>query len=94
MKRWRELHDKSIVHAESAGGVDYTLCGDALEGENGDTPMELTRDLIRCGRCEAIILHCKMIKPAEINKFSRRRIEAARTVRGTSRLSSHHGGSK
>jgi hypothetical protein len=80
-KRLREFHDKSIVHAAAPGAAGFTLCGLALEGENGDAPMEETRDLIRCGNCEAIILHCKTIKPSEINKFSRRRLEAARAAR-------------
>lgn len=81
MKRWREFHDKSAVHCEAAiAPGEYTLCGLALEGENGDTPMEETRDLIRCPDCEGIILHCKLVKPAEINKFSRRMIEVKRAA--------------
>lgn len=43
--------------------------------------LEREKIKIRCTRCETIILHCKMIKPAEINQFSRRKIEASRTKR-------------
>lgn len=82
MKRWREHHDQSVVHCVAAiAAGEFTLCGLALEGERGDTPMQETRDLIRCQDCESIILHCKMVKPAEINKISRRHIEAKRTQR-------------
>ena len=68
MKRFREFHDKSIVHSEGPDGCDYTLCGLALEGENGDEPMEETRDRIRCPGCIATINFCKSIKASEINR--------------------------
>lgn len=67
-KHWREFHDKSVVHCEGADGNDYTLCGDALEGVNGDEPMEATwRDPIRCGRCAQIIAFAKKIKSKEVH---------------------------
>lgn len=75
MKRWREFHDKSVVHCEAViAAGEYTLCGFALEGETGDDPMEETRDLINCKSCEAIITYCKRIPPSAINRFSRRRV--------------------
>jgi len=81
VKHWREPNDKSVVHCEGAiASGEFTLCGRALEGERGDEQMEITRDLIRCPDCEAIIAHCKIIKPSEINQFSRRRLKARRAA--------------
>lgn len=91
MKRWRDHYTEKLVHAQGAiAAGEFTLCGRPIEGVNGDEPMEKTTDLIQCPACEAIILHCKMIKPAEINKTSRRKIEAARTRKRGPALTSHN----
>lgn len=65
---WREFHDKSVVHCDGVGGDGYTLCGDATEGENGDEPMEITRDLVRCKRCIAVIDFCKTVRAKEMRR--------------------------
>ena len=81
MTRWRDHYAEKLVHAEGAIATgDFTLCGRALEGVNGDEPMEKTNDLIQCPACEAIIAHCKIIKPSEINLLSRRRLAARRAA--------------
>lgn len=81
MKRWRDYYAEKLVHAQGAiAGGEFTLCGRALEGVNGDEPMTETRELIQCPACEAIIAHCKIIKPTEINQISRRRLEAQRAA--------------
>jgi hypothetical protein len=67
VKRWHDYHDDKIVHADGAI-ADFTLCGRAIEGINGDQPMVETRDLIDCPMCKAIITHCKKMKPSEIAK--------------------------
>lgn len=70
MKRWEERcadrRPRIRIHAGGASGNDYTLCGCALEGENGDTEMdEVTRGRINCPDCIGIIRHCKTI-PARL----------------------------
>lgn len=75
LKRWRDHYTEKLVHAVGAiARGEFTLCGRALEGVNGDEPMTETRELIQCPACEAIIAHCKLIKPSEINPRSRRRL--------------------
>ncbi len=62
-----------VVHCEGADGNDYTLCGEALEGVNGDTPMVETQEGIDCGRCIGIIQHCRRVGRGEIKlPFQRR----------------------
>ena len=60
---WQE-HDGTI-HCEAAGGADYTLCGAALEGENGDQPMVQTYARIDCGQCIGIVAFCLQIRKSE-----------------------------
>jgi hypothetical protein len=60
MAHWLE-HD-GRVHADAPGGMDYTLCGAALEGETGDQPMTETSKRVDCADCVAIIEHCKGIR--------------------------------
>jgi hypothetical protein len=74
IRRWRDYYSEKLVHAEGAiASGEYTLCGRALEGVNGDEPMEETRDLIHCPACQAIIAHCKTIKATEISRSKRSR---------------------
>jgi hypothetical protein len=49
------------VHAGGAIGNDTTLCGDALEGENGETPLSQTRATLSCLRCINIVAYCRDI---------------------------------
>ncbi len=66
MKRWKDFHDDKLVHAEGAiAARDFTLCGRALEGVNGDQPMTETGDRINCPACQATIVHCKKFQPVE-----------------------------
>ena len=62
-KHWNEFDGR--VHCEEAGGAGYTLCGAALEGENGNQLMIETAVTINCADCIRIIEHCKRIRPGE-----------------------------
>lgn len=55
-----------IVHFMGIFGGDYTLCGDALEGEKGDTPMAKTREKVDCENCKGVVAYCKAIGKTEI----------------------------
>ena len=81
MKHWRDMEEAGLIHCQGAiAAGEYTLCGRALEGPDGDREMKLTCDPIDCPSCEAIIAHCKIIKPAEINRSGRRRLEIHRAA--------------
>lgn len=69
VKHWRE-HD-GIVHSETAGGLDYTLCGAALEGQHGDQPMTETATSINCRDCVGIITFCHKIRRGEFVSMAR-----------------------
>lgn len=62
-----------VIHCEGPDGADYSLCGLALEGERGDTPMTDTAEDIDCGRCIATIRFCKRVRDGEIKAPFRRR---------------------
>jgi hypothetical protein len=63
-----------VVHSEAADGCDYTLCGNALEGVNGDTEMVETSAGIDCEQCIRVIEFCKRIRAGEIKApYQRRR---------------------
>jgi len=57
-----------LVHGGTMDGNDYTLCGTAMEGENGDDNMVVTNRRISCGQCIALILHCKSIPMSKLNR--------------------------
>ncbi len=62
-----------IIHSEGSDGCDYTLCGAALEGVNGDEEMTETHASINCERCIGIIDFCRKIRPGEVcSPFQRR----------------------
>lgn len=71
MKHLRDID--GAVHCEGADGVDCTLCGLALEGERGDTPMAEVHKGIDCERCITTIYFCKRIRNGEIKALFRRR---------------------
>lgn len=76
MKHLRDID--GAIHLEGPDGVDYTLCGHALEGERGDTPMVETNEGIDCDRCIGIINHCRRVRGGQIKPaFKRRRLGAA-----------------
>ncbi len=52
--------DPDTRHAKHADSVDYTLCGMAMEGENGDdVSVEFSQSTINCPGCIRIIEHCR-----------------------------------
>lgn len=69
--RWKEqTPDGPIIHSGAADGVDYTLCGYALEGEcaeeGGDEETHhVNRGRISCPDCLRVIRFCKTI-PAKM----------------------------
>jgi hypothetical protein len=67
-KHMREFTDKSVVHCDGPDGNDYTLCGLALEGENGDEPMEETNWRVTCKQCIGTIAYCKAVRSKELQK--------------------------
>lgn len=68
-RRWRDYYSEKLVHADGAIAIgEFTLCGRALEGVNGDEPMTRTSELIQCPMCEAIIAHGKRIRQSAIRK--------------------------
>ena len=73
-KHWKD--SDRVVHCDTSDGVDYTLCGEALEGERGDTPMTETFEGIDCPRCIDIIRFCQKVRPGEIKMPSERRRRA------------------
>lgn len=65
-------YDGTFVHAASPDGVDYTLCGDDICGDNISEkerwePATHTHDKIDCARCICIIKYCKTVKPKELS---------------------------
>lgn len=60
-----------VVHCEENGGAGYTLCGLALEGERGATPMTDTAARINCGECVAIIKFCQRVRAGEFESTAR-----------------------
>lgn len=69
-RRYAEKIDagRTVIHSGPADGCDYTLCGAAMDGEDGDNEMsEVARGKIDCERCVRIIRFCKQI-PARILK--------------------------
>lgn len=63
------LENSITVHCDGPGGMDYTLCGAALEGENGDEQMTETPFKVNCERCISIIDFCMDIKAREITRL-------------------------
>jgi hypothetical protein len=63
MRKYREnTSDGPLIHVNCANGDDRTLCGAALEGLNGETPMQLVKTgKINCADCGRIINHCQLI---------------------------------
>ena len=51
----------TVTHATAANGDDRTLCGLALEGENGDDVAASMRGKISCDDCARIITHCQVM---------------------------------
>lgn len=63
----RHLLDiENVVHCEGSDGIDCALCGDALEGINGDTPMIETEARISCDRCLSIIRFSRKVRNEEM----------------------------
>lgn len=72
MRRWLEVEPSGarVIHADEAGGADYTLCGYAPEGacmgDDDDVACRaIYRGKINCHRCLAIIRYAKSI-PARL----------------------------
>ncbi len=61
------------VHCEGAQAAgEFTLCGAALDGENGDKQMLETMDPINCPNCIGIIRHCQSVRGNQIKSKRRR----------------------
>jgi hypothetical protein len=60
----RLIDTEGVVHSEGADGTDFTLCGLAPEGGEGDGPVTMpeTRKRIDCQSCLGIIRFCKRIR--------------------------------
>jgi len=66
--RWIDS-ETGVVHADGGDGNDYVLCGDAMDGENGDAFMiETVRHKITCSRCIRVIVTAKAIHSSLIGK--------------------------
>ncbi len=62
VKLKEETERGPVIHAEAPFGADYTLCGCAPEGENGDEPLVIVNlGKITCPDCLTIIRYCKNI---------------------------------
>lgn len=66
------------VHAGTPDGNDFTLCGDAMEGEKGDEEMEPTTARINCERCIRVIIYAKSIRAPEIAMAAPKRAKGGR----------------
>lgn len=62
IKRWLDI--ENVTHVEGGTGNDMTLCGLALEGENGDTEMLEITSRINCPDCLHVINHARKIPKA------------------------------
>lgn len=64
------FREGAVFHLEAPGGNDYTLCGAALEGERGDSPMEEISDSggrqVTCAECIRIVEHCWRLRKSKI----------------------------
>lgn len=54
------------IHCEGPDGNDYTLCGFALDGEDGDVRLVETHSQITCHQCIRTIEFCRRVRPGEI----------------------------
>jgi hypothetical protein len=55
--------DAATIHADGAGGSDYTLCGLTLDNDPGTCgTWTTTKKRITCDQCIQIIRHCKSIR--------------------------------
>lgn len=62
IERYSEVVGRyAVIHSGPSEGGDFTLCGAATDGEDGNTNMLRTRRRITCSRCVAIIRYCKSI---------------------------------
>lgn len=51
-----------VVHCESYGGMDYTLCGTSMDGDIGTVgSYRYVNKKINCPDCLALIFFCKKI---------------------------------
>lgn len=75
MERYREeTIGGQVIHCGSVDGTDFTLCGLALEGENGDEPMtKVERGKVSCLRCCTIIRFCKTVPLSKVESLALRR---------------------
>lgn len=66
IRKWREkAGELERIHCDGPDGNDYTLCGFALEGEDGTEPLEeVARRRITCEQCIKVITFAKAIKAA------------------------------
>lgn len=68
IERYSEVVGRSaVIHAGAHEGGDYTLCGAATDGEDGNSHMMRTRRLITCLGCIGIILYCKEVPRRLLN---------------------------
>lgn len=88
MRKYREeTPNGPLLHCEASNGDDRTLCGCALEGENGDTPMQLTpRGRINCSDCTQVINFCQTITHHHLAPRGQRRTLLSRMVDRAERL--------
>ena len=62
-------HEKGIIHCEAADGVDYTLCGFTLDGDQGEITEAVGRTAkITCSDCLGIIAFCRTIPQSALRR--------------------------
>lgn len=68
-QRYQDEHGD--VHADGPIGDGTALCGDSLDGEDGATHMQATKQQITCRRCVLFIRAGKRIRASEIGEEAR-----------------------
>lgn len=64
-KTWYEVEGE-VVHCEASDGIDYTLCGFSLDGDQGEIIPGMV-DKITCKSCIGIIKFCQSISTRSVS---------------------------
>lgn len=68
MRSFQISEEPGVFHADGYDGTDYTLCGTAFEGVDGDAEVTPSTRRINCPKCVAIILAAKRYKSRDFVK--------------------------